>query len=185
MSPFRSLSEVVTFWAVLGVSLAIAVTWIVRHRKPLGKRRRDLFPLIFIVLAGDIAVGYARIVPLPHWLFYPGEALFVLGAAFTAWSYSYLGRYRLPYVEVLPEHQVIEDGPYRYIRHPGYLGAMVALTGLSLAVQSWIALLATLLIGGSLFAQRIHIEEELMISELGDRYVEYMARTKRFVPFVW
>jgi protein-S-isoprenylcysteine O-methyltransferase Ste14 len=41
------------------------------------------------------------------------------------------------------------------------------------------------LIGGSLFAQRVHVEEELMLSELGDRYVEYMARTKRFVPFVW
>jgi protein-S-isoprenylcysteine O-methyltransferase Ste14 len=62
---------------------------------------------------------------------------------------------------------------------------MVALTGLSLAVQSWVALLVTLLIGGSLFAQRIHVEEELMTKAMGDPYVDYIARTKRFVPFVW
>ncbi|MEP7021658.1 MAG: hypothetical protein ABI808_13490 [Pseudonocardiales bacterium] len=42
-----------------------------------------------------------------------------------------------------------------------------------------------MLIGGGLVALRIHIEEQLLASELGDRYVEYMARTKRFVPFVW
>jgi protein-S-isoprenylcysteine O-methyltransferase Ste14 len=185
MSPFHCVFEAVVFWGVLVVSLAIAVAWIIRHRTPRGKRRHDLFPLIFLVLAGDIALGYARVVPLPHWLFYVGEILYVLGATFTAWSYAHLGQYRLPYVEVLPEHQVIEAGPYRYIRHPGYLGAMVALIGLSIAMQSLVALLATLVIGGSLFAQRIHGEEALMTSELGDRYVEYVARTKRFVPFVW
>jgi len=185
MTPFRSLPEAVTFWSLLGVALAVAVTWILRHRKPLGRRRHDLFPLIFVVIAGDIAIGYAEVGSMPHWLFYPGEVLFVLGSAFTAWSYSYLGRHRLPYAEVLPDHQIVEDGPYRYIRHPGYVGAMVALTGLSLAVQSWVALLATLLIGGGLFGQRIHVEEQLMISELGDRYRQYVVGTKRFIPFVW
>src|SRR5512133_1496616 len=137
MTPFRSLAEAVAFWGLLAVSLAIAVAWILRHRKPSGTRRRDLFPLIFVVIAAIIVAGYAEIGPLPHWWYYPGEALFVIGSAFTAWSYSHLGRYRLPYAEVLPDHEVVEDGPYRYIRHPGYLGAMVALAGLSLAVQSW------------------------------------------------
>lgn len=80
---------------------------------------------------------------------------------------------------------MIEDGPYRYIRHPGYLGAIVALTGLGIALQSWVALLDSLLIGGSLLGQRIHVEEELMSNELGDRFIEYKTRTKRFVPFVW
>jgi protein-S-isoprenylcysteine O-methyltransferase Ste14 len=185
VSPFRSPWEVVAFWGIVGAALATSVTWIVRQRKPRGKRRHDLFPLIFLLLAGGIACGYARILPMPHWLFYPGEALFVLGASFTAWSYTHLGRYLSPYAEVLPDHRVVENGPYRYIRHPGYLGAMVALVGLSLAVQSLVSLLATLLIGGTLFAQRIHVEEDLMTNELGDRYVAYKARTKHFIPFVW
>ena len=142
-------------------------------------------PLLFLLIAVDVALGYARVGPLPHWLFYPGEALFVVGAGFTGWSYSRLGRYLSLYAEVLPEHQLIEDGPYRYIRHPGYLGAIVALTGLGLAVQSWVAVLTSLLIGGSILGQRIHAEESLMVDELGDRYIEYMRRTKRFIPFVW
>ncbi|MCR6679303.1 hypothetical protein NVV43_27960, partial [Escherichia marmotae] len=73
MTPFRSLAEAVAFWGLLAVSLAIAVAWILRHRKPIGTRRRDLFPLIFVVIAGTIVAGYAEIGPLPHWLYYPGE----------------------------------------------------------------------------------------------------------------
>jgi protein-S-isoprenylcysteine O-methyltransferase Ste14 len=34
-------------------------------------------------------------------------------------------------------------------------------------------------------AYRIHAEEELMATELGNRYVKYVAKTKRFIPFVW
>lgn len=35
------------------------------------------------------------------------------------------------------------------------------------------------------FAYRIHIEEQFLVAELGDEYVQYMARTKRLVPYVW
>ncbi|HEY3002453.1 MAG TPA: isoprenylcysteine carboxylmethyltransferase family protein [Kribbellaceae bacterium] len=142
-------------------------------------------PLIFPGMIAGIAIGYARFGALPHWLFYPGEALFVVGAAFTAWSYSQLGRYLSLYAEVLPDHQVIEDGPYRYIRHPGYLGAVVALTGFGLALQSWVALLVVLAVAAVALATRIRVEEELMTTEIGDRYVDYKARTKRIIPFIW
>ncbi len=69
-----------------------------------------------------IVVGYARIGVLPDWLFYPGEALVVAGLAFT------------------------EDGPYRYVRHPGYLGQIVAFIELGLALQAWVALLVILIV---------------------------------------
>jgi protein-S-isoprenylcysteine O-methyltransferase Ste14 len=70
--------------------------------------------------------------------FYPGEMLFIAGSAFTLWSYSLLGHYVSPYAQVLPGHKVVERGPYRYIRHPGYLGQIVAFIGLGLALQSWL-----------------------------------------------
>ena len=132
-----------------------------------------------------IAIGYARIGVLPNWLFYPGEILFVVGTAFALWSYSLLGRYASGSVQVLPDHKVIEDGPYRYIRHPGYLGFIVAYIGFGLALQSWVALLAMLIVAGSFFAYRTRIEEEFMVAELGDSYAKDMKRTKRFLPFIW
>lgn len=186
MSPlFASLFEEVFFWGILTVYFGTAVIWILRNRVRRGKRRRDFVPLILPTILVDIAIGYARIGALPHWLFYPGELLFVVGGAFTAWSYSLLGRYLTPYAEVLPEHRLVERGPYRHIRHPGYLGAIVALAGLGLAMQSWLALVVMLVVAGGALAHRVRIEEELMAAELGDSYVDYMTRTKRFVPFIW
>jgi protein-S-isoprenylcysteine O-methyltransferase Ste14 len=114
---------------------------------------------------------------LPDWLFYPGEMLFIAGsslARFTLWSYSLHRRYLSPYVQVSPGHIVIERGPYRYIRHPGYLGQIVAFIGLGLALQSWVALLCLVVLAGSLLAHRIRIEEDLMVTELGDNYVNHM-----------
>jgi len=142
-------------------------------------------PLIFLGMISAIATGYARVGALPHWVFYPGETLFVVGAAFTGWSYSRLGHYLSLYAEVLPDHQLIEDGPYRYIRHPGYLGAGVAVIGLGLALQSWVAVVVILVFAAVALANRIRVEEDLMTAEIGDRYVDYKARTKRMIPFIW
>jgi len=186
MTPlFLSLLEEVVFWGSLGLALVVFLIWVVRNRRARGKRRHDLLPLILLAILADLAIGYARIGALPHWLFYPGEILFIGGALFTAWSYSFLGRYLSPYAEVLPDHEVIEAGPYRYIRHPGYLGAIVALIGLGLALQSWVATLLILIVAAGALAYRVRVEEQLMATELGDRYLDYVARTKRLIPFIW
>ncbi len=185
MPLFSSSLEAIVFWAILAIYFAIVINWVVSNRKKEGKKRQDFVPLILVVIVAVIAVGYFRIGQLPHWLFYPGEILFVGGSAFTFWSYSVLGRYLSPYVQVFPEHKLVEEGPYRYVRHPGYLGQMVAFVGLGLALQSWVALLALFAVAGAVLAYRVRIEEEFMVAELKDSYVDYMKRTKRFLPFIW
>jgi len=54
-----------------------------------------------------------------------------------------------------------------------------------LALQSWVSLVAILVVAGGLLAYRIRNEEEFLAAELGDTYVNYIKRTKRFLPFVW
>ncbi len=186
-----SLWETVIFWVILvGVYVAIGV--VVRRqyggdvRKAKGKRRRELSPFLnFAAIAVAILIGYARIGVLPHWLFYPGEVLFVAGYAFTIYSIVLLGRYYSTYVEVLPGHTLIESGPYRLIRHPNYLGQMVGVIGLGLALQSWVALLVLVITGASYFAYRIRNEEAFLAAEMGSNYTNYINRTRRLVPFVF
>src|SRR6266702_2135835 len=143
-------------------------------RQEKGRQRRDFLSLSVIGIAVGIAVGYAHVAVLPQWLAYPGATLFIAGAVLTVWSYSLLGRQLSEHVRVLPDHEVIEKGPYRYVRHPGYLGQIVTFIGLGLVLQSWLALLVILIVHGSLLAYRIHIEESFMIAEVGFPYENYV-----------
>src|SRR5712692_6076724 len=65
-----------------------------------GKKRQDPTPLILFAIVVVIVIGYARIGVHPNWLFYPGEMLLIVGAAFTLWSYALLGRYLSAHVQV-------------------------------------------------------------------------------------
>lgn len=182
---FPSAAEAVVFWAVVVLYFGGLLIFIAKYGRKEGKKRQDPTPLTILAIVAVIAIGYARIGVLPNWLFYPGELLFVAGSALTLWSYLVLREFLSAHVQVFPEHKVIENGPYRYVRHPGYLGQMIAFVGLGLALQSWVALLVILVVAGGLLAYRIRNEEEFLAAELGDGYVSYMKRTKRFLPFVW
>ena len=79
----------------------------------------------------------------------------------------------------------MDTGPYRYVRHPSYTGALTIFVGLGLALQSWGAVLALLLIFAVVWGYRIHVEEGVLISQLGEAYVSYARRTKRLIPYVF
>ncbi len=194
MAPlFPSPLEAIIFWAILVLVVSAVLVTSLRQRRggEVGSRRRQnassarsIAGGIGLMIAVGMAIGYSRLGALPGWVFYPGEVLFAVGAALTGWSYTILGRHVSPHVEVLSDHRVIKSGPYRYIRHPGYLGQIVALLGFGLAVQSWLAELTILVAVIGLFGYRMRVEEEFLVSELGGRYVDYMKGTRRIIPFI-
>jgi len=81
-------------------------------------------------------------------------------------------------------HHVITDGPYRFVRHPGYLGHMLCMAGIGLALSSLIALGLTILML-PLLLWRIRHEEAMLSAEFGEEYLSYKRRTKRLVPFIY
>jgi protein-S-isoprenylcysteine O-methyltransferase len=117
-------------------------------------------------------------------LFFAGIVLMWAGIGFRYYAMRVLGRYFTFQVDVHSGQTVIEAGPYRYIRHPSYTGALITVVGLGLALGNWASLVAVLvcvLIG---YAYRIRVEEAALVSVLGQPYTEYMRRTARLVPFV-
>jgi len=81
-------------------------------------------------------------------------------------------------------HHVISDGPYRVVRHPGYLGMIVAAPSAALALGSWWAL-APALAYSSLIARRAALEDRYLRQHL-DGYSGYADRVRfRLVPGVW
>jgi protein-S-isoprenylcysteine O-methyltransferase Ste14 len=88
-------------------------------------------------------------------------------------------------VAVMDDHAVVEWGPYGWVRHPAYTGAVVTYLGIGLVTGNAVSVLAAL--GGALvgFGHRIAVEERALQKQL-DEYEHYVERTPyRLVPGVW
>ena len=87
-------------------------------------------------------------------------------------------------VEKFEGQNVISSGPYSFVRHPMYVGVIVMIIGVPLALGSWWGL-AVLLITLPMLAWRILDEEKMLKQELAG-YTEYMQKVKfRLMPYVW
>ena len=118
-------------------------------------------------------------------LFGIGVALMLLGVALRWYAIWTLGRYFTRDVAVSTDQKVVQNGPYRYIRHPAYSGTFLTMAGVGLTMTNWASLLA-LLIGvllGHLY--RVNVEERALIQSIGQPYIAYMHRTKRFIPLLF
>ena len=78
-------------------------------------------------------------------LFGVGVALMLLGVALRWYAIWTLGRYFTRDVAVSPDQKVVQNGPYRYIRHPAYSGTFLTMVGIGLAMTNWASLLALLI----------------------------------------
>jgi protein-S-isoprenylcysteine O-methyltransferase len=118
-------------------------------------------------------------------VFWAGCALFGLGLALRWYSIMYLGRFFTVNVAIHSGHEVIDTGPYRFIRHPSYAGALLAFLGLALSLANWWSLALIMVPVLWAFSRRISVEESALASALGAPYIQYMARTKRLAPFIY
>lgn len=96
-----------------------------------------------------------------------------------------LGKFFTGRVTVFQDHQLIEDGLYRYVRHPAYLGASMFYLGLPLIVGNLVGLLVLAGLSLAAYLYRIKIEEDALVAAFGDSYRQYQQRTARLIPFVW
>jgi protein-S-isoprenylcysteine O-methyltransferase Ste14 len=118
-------------------------------------------------------------------VFFIGIAFMLAGTALRFYSMAVLGRFFTYYVAVRDKQTVVEVGPYHYIRHPSYTGALMIFIGMGLALGSWAGLLALLTCVGIAYAYRISVEESVLAAALGEPYQQYMRRTRRLVPFLF
>ncbi|HXR21744.1 MAG TPA: isoprenylcysteine carboxylmethyltransferase family protein [Acidimicrobiales bacterium] len=144
-----------------------------------------------IVLAYGLASGLPLLArrlplrPLPPAAAPTGLALQAAGLAVRAWSMQALGS---SYTRTLrvdgSGQQLVEHGPYRRARHPGYLGSLMTWTGFALASRSKASVVLIPGLLGVAYRRRITAEEQLLRRDLPG-YAAYCQRTKRLVPFVW
>ena len=173
------LSEIVGAWIVPSLR---------RGRARTMRRDRGSILLIYVGVIASFGIAFsfagADVAKLPGWVCYLGVILMAAGIVVRQWSIAVLGRFFSGVVGVQKDQTLVESGPYRYVRHPSYTGALIFFVGLGLALQSWGAVLALALIFAVVYGYRMYLEEHVLISELGEVYVSYSWRTKRLIPYV-
>ncbi|MCJ7639969.1 MAG: isoprenylcysteine carboxylmethyltransferase family protein [Euryarchaeota archaeon] len=149
------------------------------------KSSRSLIALsTFLSLTIAFLFASSGIASLPTGAFYFGIGLMIAGILLRQWSIAVLGRYFSRTVGVQEGQVVVDRGPYRLVRHPAYTGSLLTIVGLGFVLQSWGAVLVLIAFFGVAFGYRIHVEEGVLTSKLGDEYVAYTKRTKRLIPYV-
>jgi protein-S-isoprenylcysteine O-methyltransferase len=109
----------------------------------------------------------------------------VCGLGLRVWAMAVLGRYYTRTLLALPDQRVVNEGPYRWLRHPGYLGSLQVWVGSGFAHGNGVlaAVIAALILPA--YGHRIASEERLLHERFGVAYETYASRTWRLVPFVF
>ena len=159
-----------------------------RHGTPIRYEDRSSRLLISLSMFLSLMIAFlfaaSGIASLPSGAFYLGIGLMIAGILVRQWSIAVLGRYFSRTVGVQEGQAVVDRGPYRLVRHPAYTGSLLTMVGLGFVLQSWGAVLVLIAFFGVAFGYRIHVEEAVLTSKLGDEYVAYAKKTKRLIPYV-
>jgi protein-S-isoprenylcysteine O-methyltransferase Ste14 len=136
--------------------------------------------LSFIIAATKIGRIY-------HWnaFFVIGSILAIIGLIIRVTSILILKQQFTYTVTKIENHELIESGLYRIIRHPGYLGQLIIFLGISTSLSNWLSILlmiVPILVG---YLNRIIVEEKFMIEQMGQKYIDYQRRTKRLIPLIY
>jgi protein-S-isoprenylcysteine O-methyltransferase Ste14 len=88
-------------------------------------------------------------------------------------------------VAVSADQTLISHGPYRFLRHPLYVGLFLLTVSVPLFFKNIPILLLSMLYMGYLLNQRMRVEEQAMERILGERYRVWKAKRYRFIPFIY
>jgi protein-S-isoprenylcysteine O-methyltransferase Ste14 len=113
-----------------------------------------------------------------------GCVLYIGGMFLMHRAESYLAELFSVEVAIRDDHRLITNGPYRFIRHPRYLGIIVFSVGASLIFRSWLSLIAVAALVMVLL-WRIYDEEGLMHEHFGTDWESYRDKSWRLIPYIF
>jgi protein-S-isoprenylcysteine O-methyltransferase Ste14 len=177
-------------WIVFAIYWTISARGLKRTAERENLRLRVLqllitFPAFFLLLSRGRGLHFGplshRFVPAADSLREAGVLITWTGVAIAIWARRHIGKNWSGLVTLKQDHQLVCTGPYRWVRHPIYMGMLVAVLGTALVLGEWrgIVALVLLIVAHTLKARR---EEALMIRHFGSVYEDYRKKTGFLVP---
>ncbi len=113
-----------------------------------------------------------------------GAWIFIVGLVITVYAQMTLKRNYSGRLRIREGHQLITHGIYNYVRHPVYTGTLLRTFAIPIFMTSLLGFLVALM-GIPLIIYRIGVEEQMLIEEFSDEYLEYTKATRKLVPYVY
>jgi protein-S-isoprenylcysteine O-methyltransferase Ste14 len=181
---------IILFCVYVGMELFLLATR--RGRKSAKRGDRGTLQAAWILIAGGCIAGFylATVFPALNWphnvvIIYLADLLLIAGILVRIWAIRHLGKLFTVDVGIQPGHHVVQDGPFRFVRHPSYSGSFLAWIGVGFLTRNWFGFFVIVICTFVAYALRISAEEKVLREQFGEEYAKYAARTKKLVPGVY
>lgn len=193
--PLTLKPELLLSWQVIFLATICTIIFATQPRLSIAesKQKKSTDKYTIWLILGVSGIG--QIVSLIEWAYFPkiisafllvmGAVLLIAGTAFRLYAIHTLGKYFSSTVQIKTEHRIISKGPYKFLRHPSYTGAYIAMFGSAVFLHS---IIGVLIFGvGMLFVYhlRIRTEEQTLVQNFKEEYVKYREHTYKMFPLVW
>jgi protein-S-isoprenylcysteine O-methyltransferase Ste14 len=193
--PFTDGGARIPFYALLAVFVIMEQRTRLRSWRNQEGSRADHGSLYLVIgtvsggllgafaLAGGVSAAAISVARWP--IFVLGLVLMCTGIGLRQWSVALLGKFFTVDVRVHSDQTVIDEGPYRWVRHPSYTGMIITFAGIGLALDNWAALIVLLVVPTAGIVVRIRYEERALLDGLGEPYRRYAEGRPRLFPGLW
>ena len=155
--------------------------------KDKGTGAQIIWSVYLSQLAAILEATYLRHPGSVQWDLVAGIAIggVILGLALRTWAVVTLGHLFTMHVDVQDGHSIVRRGPFRFVRHPSYLGALIMYVSTIVFLHAWFSLIAAIPILSFALLRRIHTEETLLKTHLAEEYEAYRLKVKKILPGIW
>jgi protein-S-isoprenylcysteine O-methyltransferase Ste14 len=179
-----------------GIFLVLIIVWMFSAKRVAERDRRWVHGWIILVpaVAAFFLVKHETLLPALRAGMVRGssapmvgicaDAIVLAGLVFALWARVELGRNWNLNPSIQENHELIERGPYVYVRHPMYSGLVLMLLGTVIWYGRWVGAIVFVasLVGTWL---KLRAEERLLIGHFGTSYLKYKERVKALIPFIF
>jgi len=136
--------------------------------------------LLVVIVISTVSERYIAKRDINYVISLVGIILFLTAFLLRIWSKKSLGQYYSSHIQVKNNHRIVENGPYKIMRHPYYFSIIIGALSFPLIVNAYFSFCLALITIVPLIVIRCYIEEAMLLQRFGNQYRKYMEKTKLF-----
>lgn len=144
--------------------------------------KKSKYIVFILVLSAIFGAQYIDPTTMVRYLSIP---LIITGMTVRLIAVIQLGKSFSGNLGVEGKEKLYTDGIYKKIRHPSYLGLLISFSGIAVAFYHPVSSSMVILFALIAFLYRISVEEKILKKEFGQKYIDYIEKTKKLIPYIY